>query len=117
MPGKMEAPIWRPIVNLTPERPGVHSGGTLSRMIRRRFDAVTQEKIPEHFSKLIKKLKTAGGLGSTPGTSVEQQQTAELQKQSFVPCPLCLGTGANAAQPSLLCARCGGRGFVNARDQ
>ena len=91
-------------------------------MIQRRFDAVVQQTIPEHFSKLIKKLSGTSGMGFAghqhrPETPEKQQQAGELQKHSFVPCPLCLGTGANAAQLSLLCSRCRGRGLVNAKDQ
>src|SRR4051794_34639720 len=93
---RSKPPIERPIVSLTPERrSGLQHGfrHPVSQMIRWRFGAV-QEKIPDQLSNLVKKLEATSDVDDQSRPS--EQQTAA--RQPFVPCPLCLGTGANAAQ-------------------
>jgi hypothetical protein len=89
-------------------------------MLRLRFDAVAQEKLPYQLSSLVEKIREHPGFATTgkqqmPQAS-EQQQAEPMQQRSFVICPICLGTGERAkpnAARAGLCSRCRGRGFLD----
>jgi hypothetical protein len=107
----------QPEEKITPGR--LEYARTLNQMIRWRFDAVAHEKIPNQLSNLVERLKGATSLPHKhePEETEEQHRAEAAQEPSFVTCPYCLGLGerpgANAAQPSVNCSRCGGRGFLD----
>jgi len=106
-----------PVVPLPPRRSGLQPdyAPILNHMIRRRFDAIAQERIPDQLSKLVERVKASGR--SRNQHPENQQQARGLPKPSFVTCPFCLGMGerkgANAAQPVIPCSTCRGRGFLD----
>ena len=98
--------------------PGRDYARTLDQMIRSRFDAVADEKIPDQLSNLVARLKGTPSRAQKhePVETDEQHGGETEQEPSFITCPYCLGlgerSGPNVAQPAVRCSWCGGRGFI-----
>ena len=87
-------------------------------MLRVRYDAIAQEKIPDQLSRLVDKIGVGERFAAARKQRAPQTTEAEpTQQRSFVTCPFCLGmgqrAGANAAQPAVFCSQCKGRGFLD----
>src|SRR5689334_14156456 len=67
---------------------------TLNQMLRARYDAVVQERMPHRLSGLVERFREPGWPAKDqPTPSSERNQTAIRRQPSSVLCPFCLGLG------------------------
>jgi hypothetical protein len=89
-------------------------------MLRRRYDAVAQERVPGRLRNLVERFKGSGSSSSNrdpqlPGAPEQQQQSEQMQQPSSVTCPYCLGLSISGSEGCTARGRllmCGGRGFL-----